>query len=324
MLPRMNLFSLRKPATTLLMQQQQVTILVRILGYVNKSSITRKSAQQYSSTTFRLEKETISSPIVPLISQSWIDTTPSIPKSVRPYLHLARVDKQVGTMLLLWPCIWSTALAAPLGSLPDPFIISQFAVGAFVMRGAGCTINDIWDQNYDKSVERTKNRPLAAGHINTKQALIFLTAQLSAGLVVLLSFDFNCIILGFASMPLVIIYPLMKRFSNWPQLVLGLAFNWGALMGWPAVHAGVLGFQETIPLYLAGVCWTLVYDTLYGYQDRKDDAKLGLKSTSLHLGDSPQLALTGIASGMIGGLVLTGISRSFPSFSHAVLVRSVR
>lgn len=238
--------------------------------------------------------------------KSWIDTTPWIPISARPYMHLARVDKQVGTMLLLWPCVWSTALAAPMGHLPDFFVLGQFAMGAFIMRGAGCTINDLWDQNYDRDVERTKSRPLACGDLNTKQALVFLTAQLSCGLGVLVTFDVNCIVLGLASMPLVVIYPLMKRFSNWPQLVLGLAFNWGALMGWPAVHAGVFSLEHTLPLYVAGVCWTLVYDTIYGYQDRKDDAKLGLKSTSLHLGDTPQIALTVIASGMIGGLALSG------------------
>jgi 4-hydroxybenzoate polyprenyltransferase len=241
-------------------------------------------------------------------SESWIDRNLWIPKSARPYMHLARVDKQIGTLLLLWPCIWSTALAAPAGCLPDFMVMGQFAVGAFIMRGAGCTINDLWDQKYDRNVERTKNRPLACGDLNTMQALIFLSAQLSCGLALLVSFDLNCIVLGLASMPLVVAYPLMKRFSNWPQLVLGLAFNWGALMGWPAVHSGVFGLEHSLPLYASGVCWTLVYDTIYGYQDRKDDAKLGLKSTSLHLGDNPQVALTAIASGMIGGLALTGYS----------------
>lgn len=241
-------------------------------------------------------------------AESWIDRNSWIPKSAKPYMHLARVDKQVGTLLLLWPCIWSTALAAPAGSLPDIMIMGQFAIGAFIMRGAGCTINDLWDQKYDRSVERTKNRPLACGDLSTKQALLFLSAQLSCGLALLVSFDLNCIVLGLASMPLVVVYPLMKRFSNWPQLVLGLAFNWGALMGWPAVHSGIFGLEHSLPLYASGVCWTLVYDTIYGYQDRKDDAKLGLKSTSLHLGDNPQVALTGIASGMIGGLALSGYS----------------
>lgn len=305
--PQFELAYLRKCGSTALGQ--------RVLGrnrLLKQIKVTCASFKDYSSTPRLLCKPEISI-VEPALSgasthgsQSWIDRSPWIPKSARAYLHLARVDKQVGTLLLLWPCIWSTALAAPMGSLPDCFIISQFAVGAFVMRGAGCTINDIWDQKYDKDVERTKHRPLASGDLNTRQALAFLAGQLSCGLAVLMSFDLNCIMLGMASMPLVIAYPLMKRFTNWPQLVLGLAFNWGALMGWPAVHAGVFGWEHALPLYASGVCWTLVYDTIYGYQDRKDDAKLGLKSTSLHLGDNPQVSLTAIASGMIGGLVLTG------------------
>jgi 4-hydroxybenzoate polyprenyltransferase len=218
-------------------------------------------------------------------------------------------------MLLLWPCIWSTALAAPLGALPDAVLIAKFAVGAFVMRGAGCTINDLWDQDFDKRVERTKSRPLASGALNSTQALAFLSVQLSAGLAVLLSLNPESIILGAASMPLVVCYPLMKRFTNWPQLVLGLTFNWGALVGWTAAasssSASVLALalgkgsettlsglveraaelsvaaashlppglaESALPLYGAGVCWTLIYDTLYGYQDRKDDQKIGMCS----------------------------------------------
>lgn len=281
-------------------------------GLLNQTKVAYVVYNNYSSSPrlyCKLEPSIVQ-PAIPASSSSattsWISRSPWIPKAVLPYLHLARVDKQVGTLLLLWPCIWSTALAAPLGSLPDIFIVSQFAAGAFIMRGAGCTINDIWDQKYDRDVERTKHRPLASGELNTNQALAFLAGQLSCGFAILMSFDFNCIVLGMASMPLVIAYPLMKRFTNWPQLVLGLAFNWGALMGWPAVHAGIFGWEHALPLYASGVCWTLVYDTIYGYQDRKDDAKLGLKSTSLHLGDNPQIALTAIASGMIGGLTLTG------------------
>jgi 4-hydroxybenzoate polyprenyltransferase len=180
------------------------------------------------------------------------------------------------------------------------------------MRGAGCTINDLWDQDFDKRVERTKSRPLASGALNSRQALAFLSVQLSAGLAVLLSLNPESILLGVASMPLVVCYPLMKRFTNWPQLVLGLTFNWGALVGWTAAasssSASILALalekgseasfsalaervatlsvsaasnlppglaESALPLYGAGVCWTLIYDTLYGYQDRKDDQKIG-------------------------------------------------
>ncbi|KAJ1381039.1 UbiA prenyltransferase family, partial [Ochromonadaceae sp. CCMP2298] len=191
-----------------------------------------------------------------------------------PYLYLARVDKQVGTLLLMWPCFWSTCLAAPMGGVPDLALLAKFAVGSFVMRGAGCTINDLWDKDFDKHVERTKSRPLASGAISVPQALGFLCAQLTCGLTVLVSLNAETVLLGLLSMPLVVCYPLMKRFTNWPQLVLGLTFNWGALVGWTAVTGPSL-LSEALPLYCAGVCWTLVYDTLYGYQDRKDDKRIG-------------------------------------------------
>ena len=245
-------------------------------------------------------------------SASWIESK-VIPQLIRPYLYLARADKQVGTYLLLWPCIWSTALAAPLGCLPEALLLAKFSLGALVMRGAGCTINDLWDIEFDKHVERTRSRPLASGALSIPQALTFLGFQLSIGLGVLLSFNAETIILGLASMPLVVCYPLMKRFTNWPQLVLGLTFNWGALVGWTAAASGssnsvirqvidnnsgsldVVSTAEQIaamslsaisslpagllysalPLYGAGVCWTLIYDTLYGYQDRKDDLRIG-------------------------------------------------
>jgi 4-hydroxybenzoate polyprenyltransferase len=259
---------------------------------------------------------------------SWIDSSAWIPAYARPYLHLARADKQVGTLLLLWPCCWSVALAAPIGSLPDFFMMVKFGLGAMVMRSAGCIINDLWDKDFDKHVERTKNRPLATGAISVFQAIAFLGSQLSAGLAVLLTFNFNSILLGFSSMPLVLTYPLMKRFTNFPQLLLGLTFNWGALMGWTAVH-GSISLVHVLPIYIAGVCWTLIYDTLYAYQDRKDDLKLGkpklalslfglvddlmmmafdagLKSTSLYLGDKPQIPLTAIATCSVLSLSAAG------------------
>ncbi len=210
-----------------------------------------------------------------------------------------------GTLLLLWPCVWSTALASPLGELPDPVLLTKFCIGAIIMRGAGCTINDMWDKDFDKSVERTRSRPLASGELTVSDAMKFLALQLSCGLGVLLTFNLNSILLGLASFPLVVIYPLMKRYTNWPQLVLGFTFNWGALMGWAELH-GSLSLPHILPLYAAGICWTLVYDTLYGYQDRDDDRKLGLKSTALHLGDAPQWPLTCLAAAMTSGLVACG------------------
>ncbi len=207
---------------------------------------------------------------------SWIDND-RIPTSVRPYLHLARADKQVGTWLLLWPCFWGISLAAPVETLPDFFLISKFAVGAVLMRSAGCVINDIWDKDFDKHVARTKNRPLASGALSVPQALAFLSAQLTCALGVLVTFNADSILVGLASMPLVVAYPLMKRITYFPQFILGLAFNWGVLLGWTAVtgSASLTDLLPALPLYAGGVCWTLIYDTLYGYQDRSDDLKLG-------------------------------------------------
>eukprot|EP01035_Chromulina_nebulosa_P040312 gene40312-54516_t len=157
---------------------------------------------------------------------SWIESA-CIPEKIRPYLYLARADKQAGTLLLMWPCFWSVCLATPIHSFPDAVLLLKFATGALIMRGAGCTINDMWDRDFDKHVERTKDRPLASGALNLSQAMGFLTLQLSAGLAVLVTFNTNTILLGFLSMPLVVVYPLMKRFTNWPQLILGFTFNWG-------------------------------------------------------------------------------------------------
>lgn len=160
----------------------------------------------------------------------------------------------------------------------------------------------MWDRDLDGKVARTKERPLASGNIGTSQALIFLGGQLTLGLGVLLSLNVECIKLGFAVMPLVVAYPLMKRYTNWPQAVLGLTINWGAIMGWAAVHESV-SWEHVLPLYAAGVCWTLVYDTLYGHQDKVDDKRLGLRSTALLFGErtKPILAVFGAASvGLIG------------------------
>jgi len=218
-----------------------------------------------------------------------------LPKSFHPYAHLSRFDKPIGTFLLLHPCLWSTALASPPGStLPEYLgLCALFGVGSFVMRGAGCTINDMWDAKYDREVERTKSRPLACGILNYKQATAWLGVQLSVGLGVLLSLPHveSCFLWGVASLPLVATYPLMKRYTNYPQSVLGMTFNWGAIMGWVAVR-GDVDWSVVGPLYLSGIAWTLVYDTLYAHQDKVDDAKLGLKSTALTFGDNTKPILS--------------------------------
>jgi 4-hydroxybenzoate polyprenyltransferase len=184
-------------------------------------------------------------------------------------------------------------------------MLAVFGAGALLMRGAGCTINDLWDRDIDGKVARTKLRPLASGALQPRHAIGFLAAQLTAGLGVLLQLNYNSILLGAASLPLVVIYPLMKRYTNWPQLVLGLAFNWGALLGWVAVR-DVADLSVMLPLYAAGVSWTIVYDTIYALQDTRDDRKLGLKSTALHFGDNFRPILSGFSAITIGSLAVAG------------------
>lgn len=163
----------------------------------------------------------------------------------------------------------------------------------------------MWDRDVDREVTRTKDRPIASGEVGTSQALIFLGGQLTVGLGVLLSLNIECIKLGFAVMPLVVAYPLMKRYTDWPQAVLGLTFNWGAIMGWAAVH-GSVSWEHVLPLYGAGVCWTLVYDTLYGHQDKADDKRLGLRSTALLFGERTKPVLGGFGAATIGLIAASG------------------
>ncbi len=198
-----------------------------------------------------------------------------------PYMRLMRLDKPTGTWLLLIPCWWGVAFASP--GFPPLGLMLLFALGAVVMRGAGCVINDIYDRNIDRLVERTKNRPLASGEISLLQALLFLCALLLIGLGLLLLFNRATIITGILSMVLVLLYPLMKRITWWPQLFLGFAFNWGILLGSTAVTGGI-GLPHVFG-YIAGILWTLGYDTIYAHQDKRDDVEVGVKSTALLFGE---------------------------------------
>jgi len=222
---------------------------------------------------------------------NWVDT--SAPRWMRPYLRMTRLDRPIGWWLLLLPCWWSAALAAiPAGWWgPDPWHVLLFLIGAIVMRGAGCTWNDLVDRDIDGAVERTRSRPIPSGQITTKAAFVFLLAQAVVGLLVLLQFNSFTIGVGIASLAVVAIYPLMKRFTYWPQIFLGLAFSWGAFMGW----AAVFGRLDVAPvlLYLGSIAWVIHYDTIYAHQDREDDALVGLKSTALLFGPrtKPMLAL---------------------------------
>ena len=213
-------------------------------------------------------------------SGDWVDRF--LPAPLRTYARLARLDRPIGTWLLLFPCWWSLALAAPQGFAPDLKLILLFALGAIVMRGAGCTINDIADRDFDAKVARTATRPLASGAISLSQALAFLALQLLIGLVILLQLPLFAVGLGAASLILVVSYPFMKRITWWPQAFLGLTFNWGALLGWAAVTGNLA--PAPIWLYVGGLFWTLFYDTIYAHQDKADDALIGVKSTALRLG----------------------------------------
>lgn len=235
-----------------------------------------------------------------IVSNGWIDRR--VPPAWRPYLRLARLDRPIGTWLLLFPCWWSIALASP--GLPDLGLMVLFAIGAVVMRGAGCTVNDMMDRNIDAAVERTRGRPLPSGQVTLRQALVFLAAQLLVGLVVLVQLNRPTIALGAASLLLVFTYPLMKRITGWPQAFLGLTFNWGALLGWVAVT----GSLATAPvlLYAAGFFWTLGYDTIYAHQDKADDARIGIGSTALMLGDHSKIWIAGFYSIAYGLLMAAG------------------
>jgi len=200
-----------------------------------------------------------------------------LPGAALPYARLMRADRPIGTWLLLFPCWWGLALATP--GWPSPWVLALFALGAFVMRGAGCTYNDIVDRDFDGRVARTADRPLPSGAVSLRQALVFLLAQLLVGLAILLLFDRFSILLGIASLALVFTYPLMKRVTWWPQFFLGLTFNWGALMGWSAATGGGLAAPALL-LYAGGIAWTLGYDTIYAHQDKEDDALVGVKSSA--------------------------------------------
>jgi len=220
---------------------------------------------------------------------NWVDT--HAPPWSRPYLRLSRFDRPIGSWLLLMPCWWSAALAA--GVAHDihrlPLVIALFFVGAFVMRGAGCTWNDITDRDLDAMVERTRSRPIPAGQVSVARAFAFLIVQALIGLAVLLQFNRFAVATGIASLVIVAVYPFMKRITWWPQIVLGLAFSWGALMGF-AVTFGRID-ATALALYAGSIAWVIGYDTIYAHQDAEDDALIGIKSTALLFGARTKPAL---------------------------------
>jgi len=232
---------------------------------------------------------------------NWVDGL--APGWMRPYLRLARFDRPIGAWLLLLPCWWSAGLAAIAAgaAFPNPAHVALFFVGAFVMRGAGCTWNDIVDRELDARVERTRSRPIPSGQVSVAQAGAFMVAQALVGLAVLLQFNRFAVLTGIASLAIVAVYPFMKRITHWPQIVLGLAFSWGALMGW-AAWFGRLDPPAYL-LYAGSIAWVIGYDTIYAHQDREDDALVGVKSTALLFGERTKQMLAlfyGLAVALIG------------------------
>src|ERR1700675_1533077 len=217
---------------------------------------------------------------------NWVDTR--APRWSRPYLRLSRLDRPIGSWLLLMPCWWSAA-----GVIHDcsqlPVIIALFFIGAFAMRGAGCTWNDITDRDLDALVERTRSRPIPAGQVSVPQAAVFLVVQALIGLAVLLQFNRFAVMTGIASLIIVAVYPFMKRITWWPQVVLGLAFSWGALMGFAVTQERI--DATALALYAGSIAWVIGYDTTYAHQDAEDDALIGIKSTALLFGARTKPAL---------------------------------
>ena len=248
-----------------------------------------------------------------------------LPRAAWPYAQLARWDRPIGWQLLMWPCFWSAALAANAAMDEGMFqpwqLISHlvlFFIGAVAMRGAGCTYNDLIDHEIDNEVARTRSRPLPSGRVSRFEAKVFLAVQALVGLIVLLQFNAFSILLGVASLLVVAIYPFAKRFTDWPQFFLGLAFSWGALMGW----AGVFGSLSWAPiwLYAAAVAWTIGYDTIYAHQDKEDDALVGVRSTARLFGDNTKAWLIGLYGLTLVFLLFSYIAGDAGFFAYVGLI----
>jgi 4-hydroxybenzoate polyprenyltransferase len=238
---------------------------------------------------------------------NWVDSL--APSYTRPYLRLARLDRPIGSWLLLMPCWWSVGLAGMHNDrFPSLWHIVLFFIGAFAMRGAGCTWNDLVDRDLDGRVERTRSRPIPSGQVTVAQATMFMVALALVGFLVLIQFNRFTVATGIASLLVVVIYPFMKRITYWPQIFLGLAFSWGALMGWPATF-GRLDWPAIV-LYAGSILWVIGYDTIYAHQDRDDDLLIGIKSTALLFGDRTATMLATFYAGAIVLIAAAGFMAS--------------
>lgn len=237
--------------------------------------------------------------------KTWIEC---LPQAMRPYAYAMRLDRPIGWWLLLLPSWWGILMASPEITGQTAFLMGLFWVGAILMRGAGCMVNDLWDRDLDRKVERTASRPIASGQISVEDASIFLVILSLCGLAILFCLPLPAILLGFLSVPLIILYPLMKRYTWWPQAFLGLTFNFGALIGWSAVTGDYS--LLSVGLYLACFFWTIGYDTVYAHQDKDDDLKVGIKSTALLFGDKSRACVYGFY--IVAMLLFIGIAINSP------------
>jgi 4-hydroxybenzoate polyprenyltransferase len=251
--------------------------------------------------------ETPEGQVADAVTGNWVDRL--APAPARPYLRLSRADRPIGTWLLLLPCLWGVFLAAASGGaglgLHELWLVAGATIGAFLMRGAGCTWNDITDRDIDAAVGRTRSRPIPSGQVSPPQALAWLVGQSVVAFGILLTFNLNAILLGIASLAPVAIYPFAKRFTWWPQVFLGIAFNWGALLLWTA-QSGSLGWPAGL-LYAGGIAWTLFYDTIYAHQDREDDALIGVKSTARLFAENTRTWLRGFLVATVSLLGLAAV-----------------
>jgi 4-hydroxybenzoate polyprenyltransferase len=260
-----------------------------------------------------------SSIVADAVRGHWVDRL--LPEPLRPYARLSRLERPIGWQLLLWPCCWAAALAAIAAghATPNPWHLVLFFIGAIVMRGAGCTYNDIVDRDIDQAVARTRSRPIPAGQVSVRQAKLYMIAQALIGLVVLLQFNWFSVALGASSLIVVAIYPFMKRITDWPQFVLGLAFSWGALMGWAATF-GRLDAPAFL-LYAAAILWTIGYDTIYAHQDKEDDALVGVRSTARLFGERTKPVVSLLYAGALACLTLAyaRVGAGWPSYLGLLL-----
>ena len=241
-------------------------------------------------------------------------------KNLKLFIELTRLDKPIGYMLLFWPCVWGLTLVYDFNSEINTYYkyLIFFLLGSILMRSAGCIINDITDKKFDQKVERTKNRPIASKKISIKLALLYALVLCFCAFLILINFNLFTIVLALASMPFAFSYPLMKRFTYWPQLFLGITFNYGLVLAWISINNSIS--LTPIMFYIGAIFWTLGYDTIYGYQDIKDDEIIGIKSTSIKFKNNPKTFLTLCYSFLLISLILIGVLMNFNNIFYLFLI----